>query len=728
MASEHPSCRRRHMPSARWRGFSVGFIKRLHRYVVDATPSSARTLPACLAPVLLFTVLALVAVVVVVILVPVTSGAYLDFVFGAGRQRGASLPDTPQVDPRLFRPETNFRIIVVVPSTIQDLPAFEALLLALRNARYDDDFVAIDLFIAPGWNSSPADERFEICRRFEWPHGDKSLRNTTSGGHFDIIMDAWTPTRGDSTQVLIVEATRAQPPSQNFYRYLKSVRKLYKSRSADFAGFAFQPVPVRREHMKVISSDKHLSKYESWYDNFFVASEHDELDVFLYQILPQNVGMFVPLNADVWRSFRNWFMSYRHEWFIWPVVVNAKDKRDPMWSHFTGTTRAHWTHWFSRFSVQNRLYTLYPTKMAPNPFTLRALSSPVETLRTYNFKGDVVTFSASVSLESLARIVELGQRGGGFISMTVVNKAFLSTARSWICNVDEGGFRPPGVVWIVTDTESLDVLKDIPGSETIHLEEFRGGNEAQGTSYGTPGYWLLMLERTRLIREILDRGIGIFAFETDQIWLRDPVPHVRRLVNSGDEVDVVGTLDSRHEIGGNFLFLSPTIATRRLWREISTRFEKNFYSLRMHQRTPTKHRYMENDQSLLTKLIFFDENFKHRNPVVFRALDTELFVDGRWYEYPSAKVYSTKRARSPVLINNNFLIGIEAKRRRAIANRHWFVQSDNRTCDSAAVQSAIAENDARAEGIHTAYPSDLKDVEVNLDGVIEAIAIEQRKH
>lgn len=644
----------------------------------------------------------------------------------AGRS-DATLLDVLAADPRHTRIEPVFKIIVLVSSASFHTQSLAAVLDALRSASYDTDSIALEIILAPCSDTRLSDARFDLCRRLDWPHGSKVLRNATSGGYFDLILDAWIPAHGENTPALIVEVPRAKPPSKNFYRYLKSVRKRYMSRSADFAGFAIHPVPVRRRIVTETSSDKKNQRYMVTNENRFIGYKDNEAGVFLYQVLPQTVGIFAPLDAGLWRSFRIWFAGHRQEWFLWPVVVNAKDKKNPMWSQFTGTTRAHWSHWFSRFSAEHRLYTLYPRLDPPEPLPDVGKASPMDALRMYDFKGDAVSISTSISVESLRRIVELGAQGDGFISMTVVNKAFVATARSWICNVDEAGFRPPGVVWIVTDTESRDALQTIPGSETVYLEEFRGGNETTGTSYGTPGYWLLMLERTRLIREILDRGIGIFAFETDQIWLRDPVPHVKRLIDNGDEVDVVGTMDSRHEIGGNFLFLSPTMATKRLWREVSTRFEKAFYALKMHKRTSLRHHYMENDQSLLTKLIFFDESFKHRNPVVFRALDTELFVDGRWYEYPRAKVYSSKRSRSPVLINNNFLIGIEAKRKRALSNGHWFVESDNKTCIPSAVRTAVAENNARGLGLWMIYPASVGDIEVSLDDALSAIAVEQHR-
>jgi Nucleotide-diphospho-sugar transferase len=615
----------------------------------------------------------------------------------------ATLPSI--IDPAYDRDiAREFRITLVVPA-FTTLDRLAAHLAALRAASYDNEPVTLDMLLAPDratvngslTSSSPptfnAVERNRVCAESAWTNGPKRVRNATSAGQFDLILDAWIPARGDTSRVLLIDASRAKTVTPQFYRYLKSARARYRYRATDIAGFALEPVPVR------------ASAPAPGFQDVGVPPAKGEDDVFLYAALPPAVGAFAPYDADVWRAFRNWFNAHRSEWFLWPVIVGAKDKNDPAWNQFRGTMRAHWTLWFSRFASEYGVYTLYPRSARPQPLPPIGRASANGALLLFDHYGRSVKRKLSISQESMRRILELGFRGGrGSVSMTVVNKAFLATAHSWVCNVDTAGIRPPGVVWITTDIESRDAMRKVPHSETVYLAELQGGSERGGTSYGTPGYWLLMLERTRLIREILDHGVGVFAFETDQIWLRDPVPHVDHLVHGGDEVDIVGTMDTRHEIGGNFLYLSPTPATKRLWRQVSHRFERAYMDNQMHKRTHRTHRYMENDQSLLTKLVFFDETFKQRNPVVFRALDTEQFVDGRWYK-ENENFYQSARSRSPILVNNNFLVGIEAKILRAKKHGHWFLESarsngngaadDDDVCAVATVHRAVIDNEIR---------------------------------
>lgn len=631
------------------------------------------------------------------------------------------------------------RIILIVQPFAPPFtaPTLIALIDSLAVTAYDNDRVHLHIVLAPHANASSFNAAHKAACTVRWPHGPHTLENATSGGLFEQITTIWTPAPRARDAVLLVEAARTAPLPPQWYRYLKSARRRYHD-TADVAGFALEPVLVRQRlaHPLIPTTSR--------FTDVRVEEGGAGEDVFLYANLPL-VSVFSPASPDIWRAFQRWFLAYRAEWFLWPTVVAPKDKRDPTWNGYRGTARAHWTLWFSRFCAQHALYTVYPRRARPAPLPPVGRASALPPLPRFAFDGSRVSDSDAVSSDSLRRIVELGRVQGGSILLTVVNEPFLETARSWLCNVETAGFRPPGIVWIATDDTAYNALRDIRGSVAVRMQHFRGATSRTGTSYGTPGYWLLMLERTMLIRDVLDAGVGVFAFETDQVWLRDPVPFVRRVVRSGDEVDVVGTLDTRHEIGGNFLFLNPTLATRRLWREVSRRFSKEYRVQGMAHHTARWRRYMENDQSTLTKLIFFDAEFKAHNPVVFRALDTDLFVDGRWYD-KSHKYYTSLKSQSPIMVNNNFMIGIGNKKNRAIENGHWFVKDGK--CDAQRVKQAVAENERRGEatglGVAELQASSVKvngsvsdgesirarrveggDVEAGLDAALIAMAKEQ---
>lgn len=605
--------------------------------------------------------------------------------------------EIPKLDVRLLVPPFAFNSSISTSGFSSE--KLLTLLTSLRDSRYNNDMINLYITLFPHATLSSFEVAYGLVETFQWPHGSKFVLNATVGGPYDGLVSAWQPGRGEPRTSIIIEALKAQPFDSAWYEYLRSAQLSYSHRS-NIAAFALQPakLPTGKSVPDVgAGQDQHVVLYEG------------------------TAGVFalVLASSDIWRAFQRWFVAQRADWFLWPVVVGAKDKKDRSWEKFHGTTRAHWTLWFSRFSALHGLYTVYPRVQSLSVLPPRNSSTNVEqSAMKIKFDGTVVAdYGASASgegmdAESLHAIVALGKKNGGVVSLTVVNEAFLETARSWICNVDVAGIRPPGVVWITTDDVAYAGLKDVNGSYAVRMHGMKGG--VSGNSYGTPGYWLLMLERTRLIRELLDGGVSVFAFETDQVWLRDPLPFVRRVVNSGDEVDIVGTLDTRHEIGGNFLFLNPTLATQRVWHEVYRRFTKAYSKALMHRRSATSRRYIENDQSTLTKLVLFDVGFKAGSPVVFRALDTDLFVDGRWYDSNRHKYYASQKSQSPIMVNNNFLVGIDNKKNRLIKNRHWFLHG-NGTCFEQSVRNAISENEKRGQEAAQKHP-EFQEIDLLING------------
>ena len=270
-------------------------------------------------------------------------------------------------------------------------------------------------------------------------------------------------------------------------------------------------------------------------------------------------------------------------------------------------------------------------------------------------------------------------------------------------------------------------LSGVGGGQATGADGTPGG---RGDSFGAPGYWQLMLERTLLLSQLLDRGVGVLLFETDQVWMGNPMPDVLRLVSGGcsaDAVrhpptagdggagpasalpigvpvrraDLVGTTNTRNEIMGNFLFLRPTLATRRLWSEVSIQFAAVYKRHKLARRRSSRALDIDNDQSLLTDLATRSRKQRRWTSTHPAArvcvLPRNKYVDGRWYDAYSASGkshafrihYRGSAAAAPVVINNNFIVGIPAKMSRAKRYGHWFVSSAG-VCDAQAVHRAVA--------------------------------------
>ena len=601
-----------------------------------------------------------------------------------------------QVTQETFREQktADQRIIVIVPAVGSlvasqpnlepyELETIQKLLQSLANANYSSD-VSLDVLLTPESDDSAFDERYAVVQTTDWNHGVMNVVNLTTPGMFEVILGAWLPLENSRQQVIIIDSAFARDVNASWYESLQATRARY-ARVSDIAGFAAFPADENlRSIMKSTSS--------RWQSSFQKSSSDN---VYLYQAAAY-IPILAPRRAKEWRSFQRWLITRRSEWFLWPNVVHPRDKRDVEWKGFSARGRAHWTMWYSRFLAEHELFIMYPRTDNLQPYDDEKKQAHNGALLRLSFSGEVVQRNMEVGTateEELKEIVQMAHRANGSVALTIVTDAFLETTQSWICNTDVGGFRPPATLWITPEESSYEALRKVKGSHAIHMRNIRGGRKNSGTSFNTPGYWLLMLERTRLIRDLLERGVGVFLFEPDQVWLRDPMPTINRLVESGDGVDLVGTLDSNNQIAGNFLYLVPTVESRRLWREVAKRFSKSYHSAGMQLlHTTLFKRYIDNDQSILTNLVFYDTKFKQQNPVVFRALDTDRFVDGRWYQKDS---FYGKSAASPTMINNNFIVGIQKKKERLEKVGHWFWNDGK--CDETQVRQAIEVNQMREE-------------------------------
>ena len=619
------------------------------------------------------------------------------------------------------------RIIVIVPpignqilSPLQvamyDLDTIRTLLRSIENARYSTK-ISLNIVLVPESNASAFDQRYSIVQKIHWIHGTMQVTNATSGGSFEMILSAWTPQENAREQIVLIDAAFARNLNVDWFDILQITRSRYGV-VPDVAAFTTSAIPNRLHSS--------ISRLRSFWKSSLPWRNSDD-EICLYQSAAY-LPILAPKSAEQWRSFQRWFIARRAEWFMWPNVVNPKNLNDKEWKGFNARSRAHWTMWYTRFLAEYGMYIVYRKKIDSKLSNTDSYQGSSDSLMRVSFDGQVhlpKIENGATPQEELEEIVHMAKQAGGKVALTVVTNTFLETAQSWICNVKVAGFSPSATVWIAPEKLSYNLLKNVNGSRAIHMKSFKGGREKSGTDFLSPGYWLLMLERTRLIRDLLERGVGVFAFETDQIWLRDPVPTISRIIESGDGVDLVGTLDTRNQIAGNFLYIAPTIASKKLWREVARRFSGAYHTAGMHLRHFAKfRRYIQNDQSLLTHLVFYDTEFKRKNPVVFRALDTRRFVDGRWYW--GTKYYG-KTALSPTIINNNFLIGIAKKKDRAEKHGHWFLTGG--VCDAAKVVRAIRENEARKrvyeEERNSTFSSNAEseeDLFVGIDEVIRGIS------
>lgn len=429
---------------------------------------------------------------------------------------------------------------------------------------------------------------------------------------------------------------------------------------------------------------------------------------------------------DLWAFFSNWFKARRREWVSWPHIWEEEISVPTFWKGKTRTQRDRklirlgqhvgkdyryvdnpyllWERWYTRWAANYTLRVVSAESNMGITFLHDAASQNMESVpaRLPNKSVKEILSTKSGDIVSIGKVwyepvdEEFGMgyfkafqaivaQNPEMVSLTVVKSKFVELTKSWLCNVKEGGFVPPNIYWITADEESKTALDASGVGQTVDIADaFSAENmNAINILYGRPAYWKLMLMRTRLIRDLLDRGIDVFLFETDQVWLQDPLRYVRQEVCAGS--DMVGTLDSQHNVAGRTILFKSVISVRRVWSEVYHRFKMSYDDKEIEAKEKHSETFVADDQHQLSALLLFDSEFTQAYPVALGLLNTQFFVEGSWY----SGMYSSEIAERPVIINNNFISGAERKKARAIVFGHWFLREDKHTCDSAAVKRAL---------------------------------------
>ncbi len=394
----------------------------------------------------------------------------------------------------------------------------------------------------------------------------------------------------------------------------------------------------------------------------------------------------------LWKEFQEWYGSHRAEWRIWPHITKEYDvtprfrrsrsnkKRDPnltrigqLVGHVYTDESLIWNVWFDRWAKS---------------YSLRAIVGRRDDLKhstgvawdKNEFREDENGESYMNALKSIVSAASDGNR----VVMTIVDSAFQDITKNWLCNVKSGGFLPSGIVWLTLSEDVKDMLDGTGIGKTIDLTRaLKNPEDAMpNILYGHKTYWKLMLLRTRLIADLVERGVQVFLFETDQTWLKDPFVDIERELRAG--ADMVGTLDTQHNVAGNTLYLKPTLPTRKLWSEVYRRFKASYDAVGVESMDESENSFVEHDQHSLSDLLLYNEEFRRENPVALGLLNADFFVGGSWY----SGFYNSEESKTPVIINNNFISGVRKKKKRAIEFGHWFIDRNGR-CLPHAVEKAL---------------------------------------
>lgn len=587
--------------------------------------------------------------------------------------------DVAEKDGRLQSTVAQVHIVVMIGTKwladgVTETEANEKLhsiITSFKDCNYGKRKVNLDTYLFNSMTKRWSNRTANLLHFVNWPHGYHIIHMRTVDVYLDYVLKIDIPRSDLISDLVLVDVEQLGNLRSDWYQYILSVKKGY-GENAEIIGYS-------------------VGGKERW-DDLKSSIEEKEKHVYLQQSLG-DAGIFVPRHISLWRSFLQWLHRNRADWYLWPTLVDVQSRHDRKWNTFQPTVQARWQIWLARYSSIHDVFVLHNFKHNPAPLSPSTIDSQNDERSFLHLSMNGSIFyhkqhDSRISGENIGKVVQIARQNNNFVSLTILNSAFLETAKSWLCNVDAGGFRPPGIVWIATDEESFVQLSEIQNTHAIYISDIQGAKN--GAAFGNPSYWLLMLERTNLLLDVLRHGCSIFLFETDQVWLRDPMPIINRVLMSEENIDLIGTLDFK-EIAGNFLIFRPSLTMRKVYSEVCRIFESEYRRLKIEKKPASSVSYMHNDQSILTRLVLYDTRFRLKHPVGFRVLDPQLFACGKWYDGKKG-MYSSMRSRSPVIINNNF-VGIKFKTDRLKKFGHWFLTDDK--CDESRVKAAIKENEQR---------------------------------
>lgn len=260
----------------------------------------------------------------------------------------------------------------------------------------------------------------------------------------------------------------------------------------------------------------------------------------------------------------------------------------------------------------------------------------------------------------------------GLVMIAIINDAFLPFTLSWMCNTKDMNIHDH-IIYITTDEYSKGKLSKTWRSKSVYIPSLHlSGNQ----SFSKVGYVKLMNLRTQMILLMLVEHINVFLFETDCVWLSNPLPEIKLKMKSHDMLLVWQSRGT--SILGGFMVLRNTTATISLWKALSTKMWKLYKKIK-NSKENAKVSKLENDQVYFTKLV----TAKYAK-VKAGYLSNKKYADGKWYGFSKKEQKQVK----PVVINNNWISGNDKKIQRAQSWGHWFLRKDGK-CDAEKVSKVV---------------------------------------
>eukprot|EP00850_Spirogloea_muscicola_P023868 SM000398S15210 [mRNA] locus=s398:4289:12937:+ [translate_table: standard] len=544
----------------------------------------------------------------------------------------------------------SFRLTLQVLAS-EGAPYLQKLLRSLSVANYDTDRCDLEIYVSP---SGREVERYksrqvlDLLRNFTWLHGDLNIKywHQSMAGE-PLWLEDWWP--GQRDYVLLLADSFVLSP--HYYVFVKQAVLAYHysrtTKTPRVYGISLEQVGRMQEEY---------------------ATGNATSSLFLLQKISRGAQVLFP---ETWLDFRTWFESQHFD-----LEVDMLADEAPVFA-----CKDRWLSRYAEYLHSHGAYSLYLDE--PSRKMLSVVQEQI----------DGADPEEDVSEATNLLVQRNNLIGAPTEKWPAVNE--MQTYDYCYHRVERGSLA-------VTDSDLAEMLAHIQVNNTVVSVTANAGFEdvlqnflcyARGLrirnyfiiafedklAKNTYEYYLLVLERTKIVGQILHRGFNVLLADTDSVWLSNPFQHL-----SDARVDVFGQVEPSGDLCGGFLYLRNCRAVIELWDRVQARYEGLVTRITAQMKLiadPAKKASWLMDHRDEHEQKYLNEELRGSNGTVrWRRLDRNLFPSGQFY-FLDRSVQAA--GVIPVVIHNNWIIGKEAKVARFKEFHLWKIRDADMGCPCA---------------------------------------------
>ena len=317
-----------------------------------------------------------------------------------------------------------------------------------------------------------------------------------------------------------------------------------------------------------------------------------------------------------------------------------------------------------------------------------------------------------------------------YLLVSVGNAEFVPFFSSWICNTKHMRGVHERTLLIFSDLAGMRGLSSLHpdfAGRIVHVQS-QGFDLSRNQKYHSIGYNLLMLQRNEVIGRVLRCGISMLLFETDAVWARNPLTDP--LLSGPGSADLTVFMNRVFPAGFGFGFtiLRSKAPVLLLWRQLEEEHAGQLREildaagsspLQIDLGEDLRIEGFKNEMDILEEKA---KSFGASGRLKFKVLPTCSYLSGLWYDdqVDNDELEDWEKAEEgrvfrqlckeqnnglpPYVLNNNWIVGLDAKMERAKRWGHWFTDEMDMCSDPDSLQADLRQMEESFASLSPLFP------------------------